>query len=177
MYPRRRRWPKVVFVVVVVLAVIGGIGFGLWTWLDGRDAEAGPTATPTPSCSTPKAKPPKNIPPPSQVSVDVSNGTDESGLAISTADDLSKRGFDVQGIGNTSKPVKSGAALVRYPVKGLGSAVRVAAYIENSELVEVKGKSNKPVDVWLGPDFDGVLPSEEADTANVDIPGEPPICK
>jgi len=177
MYPRHRRWPKVVFVIVVVLAVIGGIGFGVWTWLDGRDVQEGPTATPSPSCSTPRAKPPKNIPPPSQINVDVRNGTDESGLAISTADDLSNRGFQVQDIGNTSKPVKSGAALVRYPEKGLGSAVRVAAYIENAELVEIKSKPSKPVGVWLGPDFDRVLPPGEADVENVELPAKRPVCK
>ena len=154
MYPRHRRWPKVVFVIVVVLAVIGGIGFGVWTWLDGRETSDGPTATPSPSCSTPKAKSPKNIPPPSQINVDVRND-----------------------IGNTSKPVKSGAALVRYPEKGLGSAVRVAAYIENAELVEVKGKPSKPVGVWLGPDFDRVLPPGEADVENVDLPAKRPVCK
>ena len=177
MYLRHRRWPKVVFVVVVVLAVIGGMGFGVWTWLDGRDAEETPAATPSPSCSTPKVKAPKDIPPPSQVSVDVSNGTDESGLAISTADDLSNRGFDVQGIGNTTKPVKSGAAIVRYSAKSLGSAIRVAAYFENAGLVEVKGKPSKTVDVWLGPDFDRVLPPGEADVANVDLPSKAPVCK
>jgi len=181
MYSRHRRWPKIVFVIVVVLAVVGGIGFGVWTWLNGRNSAEGPTATPSPSCSTPKAKPPKDIPPPAKVSVDVSNGTDESGLAISTADELSKRGFDVQGIGNTNRPVKDGVALVRYPAKNLGSAIRVAAYIENAELVEVKGKSSQPVDttieLWLGPDFDRVLPPDEADVASVDIPSKPPICK
>jgi len=176
MYPRRRRWPKVVLVVVVVLAVIGGVGFGLWTWLESRDAEEGPAVRPSPSCSTPKPKPPENIPSPQQVSVDVSNGTDESGLAISTADELSNRGFDVQGIGNTSRPVQTGTALVRYTAKDLASAIRVAAYIENAELVEVKGASN-PVDVWLGPDFDRILAPGEADVADVDPPTKSPTCK
>jgi len=177
MYPRRRRWPQVIFVSIVVIAVAAGIGYGAWRWLDGRNSPDEPAAEPSPSCSTPSAKPPKDIPPPRQVSIDVFNSTDESGLAINTADDLSTRGFDVQDIGNAPRLMEAGAALVRYHQRDLGAAIRVAAYIPGAELVETKSKRDGPVSLWLGPDFERVLSSGAAKIEAVPLPTSPPVCR
>ena len=178
MYPSRRRWPKVLFVGIVLVAVLAGLAYGVWRWLDGRDAPAEqPAARPSPSCSTPEVKAPKVIPPPRQVSVDVLNGTDESGLAIATADTMSTRGFDVQDIGNAPQVVKSGAAVVRYDQRSFGGAIRVAAYVEGAALKRAQGESARGIALWICPDFEGVRPAGEANVDEVELPSSAPVCK
>jgi hypothetical protein len=177
MYPRQRRWPRVLgaFLAIAVVAAAGG---GAWWWFTQRDQSSDDAKTPSAEiCRTPTAQPPKSIPPPRQVQVDVANGTEQSGLAINTADALTARGFEVMGIGNTERPVRQSVALVRYAKNGFADAIRVAAYAPGAELVEVPRLKGTVVELWIGPDFKGVAPKKDADVSAVTMPVGEPRCR
>ena len=176
MYPRRRRWTRVVGVLLVI-AVLAAAAFGAWWWLTQRDdAPSGGSASPTKSCRTPTPSLPKSIPPVAHVDVDVANGTDTSGLAIKTADALTRRGFMVVGIGNTDRPVKSGVAQVRYAKPQYAAAIRLASYLPGSELVLAEILKGGAVELWIGPDFGKVASGKDADVTAVALPPVTPIC-
>jgi hypothetical protein len=172
---RPPRWPRVL-AVLLVLALLAGAAYGGWWWFTQRaDDEVTPSATPSKTCTTPTPKPPKNLPTPSEVSVAVGNGTDRAGLALETADALAARGFVVTSIGNADKPVKQGVAEVRYAKTDLASAIVVASYVPGAELVEVGRTAD--VALWLGPQFDGLVVTRDADTSSVALPAGEPVCR
>lgn len=171
---RPRRWPRVL-AVLLVLGLLAGAAFGAWWWFTKwADDEAAPSETPSKTCTTPTPKAPKNLPSPSEVTVAVGNGTDRPGLAVATADALVTRGFVVSSIGNADKAVKQGVAQVRYAKGDLASAVVVASYVSGAELVEVKRTAD--VALWLGPQFDGVTKTSDADLDAVQLPPGEPVC-
>lgn len=171
---RRRRWPRVL-AVLLVLGLLAGAAYGAWWWFGNRaDEDATPNTAPSKECATPTAKPPKNLPAPAEVTVAVGNGTDLPGLAVQTADALAVRGFVVTSIGNADKPVKQGVAQVRYVKADIASAVVVASYVPGAELVEVSRTPD--VGLWLGPQFDGLVKTSEADTGAVELPPLEPVC-
>lgn len=176
MYPRSRRWPRVLaaFLIIALIAVAGA---GLWWWLTRDDASVEPLPSATKICRTPTPSLPKVIPAPGDVDVDVANGTDESGLAIRTADTLIARGFMVLGIGNTDRPVKQGVAQIRYAPAGYAGAIVLASYVPGSKLVAVANLKGGAVELWVGPDFDDVSTSKQADVSAVTLPTPEPICK
>jgi hypothetical protein len=176
-YSRPRRWPRVV-AVLVVLAVVGAAGAGAWWWFTQRDQSSDDVKTPSGEvCRTPTSQPPKSIPPPRQVQVDVANGTEQSGLAIDTADALTSRGFEVVGIGNTDRPVRQSVALVRYSRSGFAAAIRLASYAPGAELVEAPKLKGRVVELWIGPDFGRVAASKDADVTAVTMPVGEPRCR
>lgn len=175
MYSRPRRWPRVV-AIVVVLALVGAAGAAAWWWLNRDDDVAAPQAAASTSCRTPAPHSPQSLPPPAKVAVDVANGTQRSGLAIETADDLTMRGFRIEGIGNTEREVRAGVATVRYAKSSYGAAITVASYIPGATLVPVPQLKGDAVQLWLGPDFDGVVAARQADVSNVELPASQPIC-
>lgn len=178
MYSRQRRWPRVLAVVLVVVLIAAAVFGAWWWWHDLRDGEEeSPGLQPaTTSCRTPSPQTPKTIPTPDAVNVDVANGTDTSGLAIDTADALALEGFNVVGIGNTARPVKSGVALVRYGASGEASAIRLASYIPRAQLILLEDHRSATVQLWLGPKFDGIARGKDADIEVVELPAEDPIC-
>jgi len=107
----------------------------------------------------------------------VANGTERPGLALDTADAFAARGFVISDIGNTAKPVDKGVALVRYSEANLSSAITVASYMPGSELTPVRRVPGAKVAIWLGPDFDGVVPTGDAEPGAVSLPAEKPICR
>jgi len=177
MYPRSRRWPRVLAVLLVV-ALLAAAGAGIWWWLS-RDGGGTETSQPksTKTCRTPAPVIPKDIPNPSKVEVDVANGTDRGGLAIETADSLSTRGFSVVGIGNTDQQVKAGVAQVRYAAAQYAEAIRLASYVPGSDLVAAPKLKGGSVELWLGPDFVGIATTKQADVTTVALPTPEPICK
>jgi hypothetical protein len=171
---RPRRWPRVV-AVLLVLALLAGAAYGAWWWLDERvDDDTAPSAAPTRTCTTPSPAPPKNLPSPAEVTVAVGNGTDRAGLAVETADALVTRGFVVSSIGNADRPVKQGVAQVRYAKGALAAAIVVASYAPGASLIEVDRAPD--VRLWIGPDFDGVIKTGDADPGTVELPAGAPVC-
>lgn len=176
--PRRpRRWPRVL-AALVILALVAAVAYGTWWWLTQRPEDASaPAASPTRTCTTPTPETPKRLPPPSEVTLAVANGTERSGLAVETADTLAARGFDVTDVGNTDRQVKQGIALVRYRKADVAAAVTVASYVGGSQLVEVRRVEDAQVALWLGPDFDRVLSSDDANPRAVTLPAGEPVCR
>jgi len=170
-------------VVVLVLAVVAGAGYFGWQWWQGRDTgtpTATPTFTPTQTCHTPRPpKPPSPLPSPSAVDVEVLNGSNQPGLARTTADALANAGFSVIGFGNSGQSPPS-AAVVRYPKDQLGPAVTVASYLPDSVLKPADQASGPAgVVIVLGDGFTQVRSTDAAAAAAADVPvpTPSPICK
>lgn len=173
---RPRRWLRMIVAVLVVVAV-GAAAFGAWRWWQQREDPAPSPSAPSATCRTPSPKTPRPLPEPSQVTVAVANGTDRPGLALDTADDLASRGFVISDIGNSSKPIRQGVALVRYTKANLAAAITVASYMPGSELDQARRVPDAKVAVWLGPQFDGVVSAADADPGSVTLPTAAPICR
>jgi len=161
--------------VLIVIALIGSAGVAAWWWFTQRD-EKSATANPGGTCVTPTPTVAKKLPRPQDVRVAVFNGTDEVGLASSTAEALRQRGFDVVDVGDTQKPVGRGTAQVRYSPDELASAVVLASFFPNSHLFANDKSPGKTVHVWLGPNFDAVVASARANTKDVTPPPGEPKC-
>jgi len=176
--PRRpRRWPRAL-AALAILALVAAAAYGAWWWLTQRPEDVpAPAASPSRTCTTPTPETPKKLPAPAEVTLAVANGTERSGLAVETADILAARGFVVSGVRNTDQPVKHGVALVRYRKADVAAAATVASYVAGSELVEVRRVDGAPVALWLGPDFDRVLSTENADPRAVTLPPGKPVCR
>jgi hypothetical protein len=176
----------VLVVIVVVVAVVLAAYAG-WHWWQGRDdpsAAAPPTTnTPTQVCHTPKPpKPPTPLPSPSTIDLEVLNGSNQAGLALTTADALANVGFSVIGFGNSGAS-PAVPALVRYPKDRLGAAVTVASYLPDAQLQEVKVKAGSTapasIVVVLGNGFTSVRSSTAAAAAApaVPVPTPSPVCR
>jgi hypothetical protein len=168
-----------VIVAVLVVTALILAGGGTWWWLTQRGSTDEPRDTPTVRCTTATPTPPKKLPPPSAVQVAVLNGTDRAGLAISTADALALRGFDVVAIGNATRPVRSGVGVIAYGSKGVGAAVQLASYLPGASLQLVESRKGAGVDLRLGPEFDTVSTDTQAkrDLDQVTLPPLPPRCR
>jgi hypothetical protein len=174
---RRRRWPRAL-AVLLALGLVAAAAGGAWWWYRDRQAvEQLPAPVSSRSCTTPTPKVPDKLPEPSDVTVTVANGTDRAGLALDTADVLTARGFVVADFGNTERPVDEGVALVRYRDQDLAAAVVVASYVPGAQLRPVPRVPDGDVALWLGPDFDGVVSTAEADPAAAAVPPGEPRCQ
>jgi hypothetical protein len=176
-YRQRRRWPRVLAVLLVLGLVAAAAGGGWWWYRDRQAVDKLPAPVASRSCTTPTPKVPDKLPKPSRVTVAVANGTDRAGLAVDTADAFATRGFVVGDIGNTERPVDGGVALVRYRDQDLAAAVVVASYVPGAQLRPVQRVPDGDVAIWLGPDFDGVVSASEADPASVAVPPGEPRCR
>jgi hypothetical protein len=157
---RRQRRPGRLLALVVVVAVLAGIGYGGYVLFHGGSSSKHDVALST--C------PPTTVPGPDRpgrVHVVVLNGTLTSGLAAKVANGLKHRGFHIASVGNTDKLIKSGTAIVFYRPGWLYAAQAVADQIAGAQLVRgsvvngsvVKGgvvKSSAPgVQLAVGPSF------------------------
>lgn len=136
--------------LLVALAVVQG-WFGLGS--DGGADDASQTtavAVPVPSML------------PGEVSVNVFNATDRGGLAGRTADALSARGFDVQGVDNTS--AVEGAGVVRYGPEAQEQAELLAESVGQDMVLELVEREGTTVDLVLGPDWTDLTSDAEATT-------------
>jgi hypothetical protein len=175
-----------VLLVVVIVTAVGLAGYFSWTWWQGRDntsPTASPTNTPTVVCHTPRPpKTPDPLPSPSTIDLEVLNGSNQSGLALTTADALANAGFSVIGFGNSGASPDV-PAVVRYPKGQLGAAVTVASYLPDAELsaVTVKAGATSPssIVVVLGNGFTQVRSSTAAAAAapDVPLPTPSPVCR
>lgn len=176
MYRRHRRWPMALAVLLVFLLIAGLVAGGWWWWTNRDDGSGQAAPKPAKVCHTPAVEQPKDIPEPAAVDVNVDNGTEQAGLAIDTADNLALVGFNVVGIGNTEEPVKKGVAVIRYGPNGFAGAIRLASYLPGSTLEPIDQRKGPMVDFWIGPDFNGLATSKQADVDAVTLPTAQPVC-
>ncbi|MBY6679117.1 LCP family protein [Rhodococcus sp. BP-332] len=110
--------------------------------------------------TTPEVAPPVTTEPqvavdPSLVSVQISNASETSGLAATTADELAAYGFQVVGTGN-AETTGAAATVVRYGAGSIADASTVASTIPGAVLEETPTLGGI-VEVVLGTDFQGFL--------------------
>ena len=90
---------------------------------------------------------------PSQIKVEVLNGSGASGLAGEGEADLTNVGFDVLGSGNASNFDYTKSVLEYDGPVGKQAAQKVAQYLDNVELLRTPGITPGTVDLILGSDF------------------------
>lgn len=88
---------------------------------------------------------------PEEVSVNVFNATSVGGLAGRTAEALSARGFDVQGVDNAD--AIEGAGIVRYGPAAQEQAELLAESVGQDVVLDLVEREGETVDLILGPDW------------------------
>ena len=144
---RRRRRTAITLSVVGLLLVGTFLAAGAYVegWMGHRaQASAAPACIPAPGRPELTA---------AQVTVNVYNTTNRSGLAASAARDLRARGFTIATVSNDplGQTVR-GTAVVRYGVSGADAARLAAAQVAGATLVR-DGRADASVDVVLGAGF------------------------
>jgi hypothetical protein len=159
---------KRLLAVVLTLAVLAGIGYGVWWYFVKEEPAATTTARNCPtsaSSAKPTAQPAVKPVPPRRVGVNVYNATDRQGLAASAATQLRARGFVVRRVANDPlNQTVEGVAEVRYGPKGGPYALTVMAQVEGA--VEVLDRrADSSVDLVLGSGYRGLRPPGAAAAA------------
>ncbi len=163
---RRRRdsrpiWLTVVL-VIVGMAVLFGVGFGVATLLKGGDGslppeesveEAAATGAEPLPCETVLITPAEVLPRTERVTVNVFNSTSRAGLAAETAQILKARGFTINKIENDplGQPLP-GTGEIRFGPNGADAAQLLTYYFPGAVLVD-DGRKGKRVDVSIGRGF------------------------
>lgn len=167
---RRPRWLVAVLAAVSMLALFG-IGFAAALLLGGQSesivvtdavgseetpgASGTETAQPEP-CETTLVAPAEVLPRPDSVVVNVYNSTQRGGLAGTTAQELSQRGFRINKVENDPLGVSlRGTGEIRYGPKGADNARLLAFYFPGAVLVD-DGRSGPRVDISVGRGFEAI---------------------
>lgn len=175
---RRKQSPVVAVVLVVIgMVILFGAGYGLSRIIQGSgSSDASSTTDPTGAASSTSAPEPEpcvtvtvtpgaGLPSPAQVTTNVYNATDRTGLAASTAEELQIRGFLIGVIDNDplAKTI-TGVAEIRHGPSGEQAARLMAFYLPGAELVD-DGRKDATIDTVLGAAYTAVAPQSEVDTA------------
>ncbi|MEV6290279.1 LytR C-terminal domain-containing protein [Streptomyces sp. NPDC004059] len=164
-YPRMRpprRRARLVAAVVASVAVLGLIGWGTLQLIDvftgGKKASAaGPKTDCHPKVDT--AAQVKALPKPGQITVNVYNATERTGLAKSTADELKKRGFKIGDVGNApgefDKKVTS-AGILLGPAAARNTSLQVLATQLAGAEQRTDTRKGADLDLILGDGFKGL---------------------
>lgn len=170
---RRRREPRPIWLTVVLvivgMAVLFALGFGIATLLKGGDGslpsdesldQAAASVQPLP-CETVLITPAEVLPRTERVTVNVFNSTPTVGLAAETAQILTARGFTVKNVANDPlDAVLPGTGEIRFGPKGAEAAQLLTFYFPGAVLVD-DGRTGKRVDVSLGSGFTEIVGEAE----------------
>ena len=107
-----------------------------------------PTATHDPQPCPPAGALPV---PAGNITVNVYNGTNATGLAKSTGDALTQLGFKVKSEANAIASY-AGTARISFGVQGIAQAYTLAAHVDNAEL-QLDTRQDATVDITLGDKF------------------------
>lgn len=99
---------------------------------------------------------------PEDVSVNVFNATSVSGLAGRTAEALTERGFDVQGVDNAN--AIEGAGIVRYGPTAQEEAELLAEAVGQDVALDLVEREGSTVDLVLGPEWEDLTSDSSATT-------------
>ncbi|MET8452400.1 LytR C-terminal domain-containing protein [Streptomyces sp. NPDC005209] len=174
-YPRMRpprRRGRLVFGLVASVAVLGLVGWGTLQLIDVfTGGEKTTAAGATSDCAKIKAQPAATtvaLPRPDQITVNVYNATQRTGLAKTTADELKKRGFKIGEVGNASgqfdKKVK-GTGLLLGPTAALKTSLPVLGTQLGGTQTQTDTRKGTAVDLILGDAFKNLAPQTDADQA------------
>ena len=158
---RARRRRALITLGVVALMLFFAFWYAYSYYRDSDKAKAAPAPTCT-ATSTVKT--------PSQVTVNVYNATDRTGLAAKTAADVRKRGFKISTVSNDplQRDVQV-AAEVRYGPTGVSSSKLVLALVKGAKAVK-DSRTDSSVDLVLGAKFTGLTPPPKKPAASATTP-------
>jgi hypothetical protein len=155
---RRRRarplWLTVVL-IVVAMAVVFGLGFGVATLIrgDSLPLTTAPTTSPSPSpspCMTTMVTPAQELPIKDDVVLNIYNSTKKKGLAAQVALDFKREGFRINKIENDPRDARvKGVAEIRFGPNAADAAKLVEYYLAGATMVELDRTSDR-VDVAVG---------------------------
>lgn len=151
---RRPVWLTVVL-IIVAMAVVFGLGFGVATLIRGDSAPTAVapsvSASPSPSpCETTMVVPAQVLPVKDEVVLNVYNSTKKKGLAAQVALDFKREGFRINKIENDPRKAKvDGVAEIRYGPNAADAAKLVEYYLAGATMVELDRASDR-VDVAVG---------------------------
>ena len=159
---RARRRRALITLGVVALMLFFAFWYAYSYYQDSNKPKA---STPAPSCTaTSTARTP------AQVTVNVYNATERTGLAAKTAADVRKRGFKISTVSNDPLQKKvSGAAEVRYGPTGRESAKLVLTLVKGSKAVK-DSRTDSSVDLVLGAKFTALTAPKKASSAGATTP-------
>ena len=141
---RARRRRALITLGIVALMLF----FAFWYAYSYFEDSGKPRAAPSSTCTATSG-----VRVPSQVTVNVYNATDRTGLAAKTASDVRKRGFKVSAVSNDPLQRKVAvAAEVRYGATGTASAKLVLALVKGSKGIK-DSRTDSSVDLVLGARF------------------------
>jgi len=165
--PARRPMWLIVTLVSVSMLVLFSIGFAVAVLtgetsetaavVQGEDGEPAPVVTGEPQpCETTLVSPAEVLPRPSAVVLNVFNSTQRGGLAGTTAQTLSQRGFRINKVENDPLGVSlRGVGEIRYGPNGADNARLLQFYFPDAVMVD-DGRSGPRVDISLGRGFEDV---------------------
>ncbi|MFC0582227.1 LytR C-terminal domain-containing protein [Micrococcoides hystricis] len=148
---KNRRRTRHTVVILILLALIAGIVFFAYKVIKGEAVIPGwehrePTALP--ACPTDA----RTVLDPKDVTVHVYNGTNHSGLAGKTADQLKERGFSIGTVGNAKLASQSTHVLIVTGAEGFDAAFTAQKHFNNADVI-TDGRTDASVDVVLGYEF------------------------
>ncbi|MGW2490205.1 LytR C-terminal domain-containing protein [Streptomyces sp. NPDC001606] len=173
-YPRMRpprRRGRLVAAVVASAAALGLIGWGTVQLIDVfTGGEKATAATSKAGCRT-KVSPAahaKALPEPGQITVNVYNATQRTGLAKDTADALKKRGFKIGDVGNAGKEYDKkvkGTGILLGPAGARNTSLPVLATQLAAAEQRVDGRKEADLDLIIGDGFKGLAKPADAQQA------------
>ena len=158
------------------------------TLLAACDAGNGPPATPSPSASSSTASPPPacaagsvsaaaidlTLPTPSELRVNVFNGSDITGRELDVYVELGQRRFSMGASGTYANQPADLAALLRYGPAGAGGAWLLRSFIRGPLRAEfVPDRTDAAVDVVVGTSYAGLYTTAEVNQ-RIPAAGSPP---
>lgn len=150
---RTRRRRALITLGIVALMLF----FAFWYAYSYFQESNKPHAAPSTTCTATSS-----VRVPSQVTVNVYNATERTGLAAKTASDVRKRGFKVSAVSNDPLQKKVAvAAEVRYGATGTTSAKLVLALVKGAKGVK-DSRTDSSVDLVLGAKFTALTPPPKA---------------
>ncbi|WP_225832944.1 LytR C-terminal domain-containing protein [Streptomyces sp. NK08204] len=175
-YPRMsppRRRGRLTLAAVASVAALGLLGWGTLQLIDvftdgGKKTSA---ARAKDGCRTDKAAAThaRVLPGPGQITVNVYNATERTGLAKETADQLKKRGFRIGDVGNASKEFDKkvkGTGVLLGPSTATNTSLPVlATQLADAERRTDAGRKGAVLDLILGDAFKGLTSQATADHA------------
>jgi LytR cell envelope-related transcriptional attenuator len=151
---RARRRRALITLAIVALMLFFAFWYAYSYYQESAQPKAGPTSTCTATATaTSTAKTP------AQVTVNIYNATDRTGLAAKTAADVRKRGFKVSTVSND--PLQRDVVVpaeVRYGTSGGASAKLVLTLVKGAKAVR-DSRTDASVDLVLGAKFTALAPA------------------
>lgn len=135
---------------------------GVFGWVLHRPTFVPVTGAKPQSCITLAVFPNEFAPAPSEINVNVLNGSHRVGMAGITSDVLAERGFKIGKVGNFDPYKVETVAEVHFGPAGRDAALVVAAYVPGATLVP-DSRTDASVDLVVGQLFKDVASQQVAD--------------